>query len=428
MREGCRGIVVAGALLGGGMAASGCADPCIDDGFGQGDCPAGATEGGSGTASGTATTDGQTASHSGTVTMGSESHGGTATMGSGSQSGTVSAGTMGTSESGTTMGLSASGSGSGTVTDSATSMVSDSASSSSTGIATVPYCVDADGDGFGDPSQCMPVDPQNPPPGTVPADAGFDCDDSDPNTFPGAAPLDDPMACMHDGDGDDYGDNQPLPGVDPGTDCDDTDIGIQICALLVTQDGTANHPYDQGLVSVLDPLGFSITVVADTDTDAGDADGMTVVVVSETAQSTDVGAKFRDVTVPVVCLEGLIWDDMEMAPEGNPVGTLDVDILAAGGPLAGGLMGTVTVVQNAGSGTFWTNPGANAVLVASRTGQPTQIVDFAFDEGDTMEGMFMAPARRVGLGYDADQGPSQFAAPTDDGLTLFEAAVVWATE
>jgi len=42
-------------------------------------------------------------------------------------------------------------------------------------------------------------------------------------TFPGAAPNDDPLACMTDRDGDDWGRLNVLPGVTPGTDCDDTD-------------------------------------------------------------------------------------------------------------------------------------------------------------------------------------------------------------
>jgi len=49
-----------------------------------------------------------------------------------------------------------------------------------------------------------------------------DCDDSDPNTFPGSAPKDDPDACMTDADDDDYGDDTPSsPDAVPGTDCDD---------------------------------------------------------------------------------------------------------------------------------------------------------------------------------------------------------------
>jgi hypothetical protein len=72
---------------------------------------------------------------------------------------------------------------------------------------------DADDDGFGD---------QFPPAG-VPA--GTDCDDGSGSTFPGAAPLDSPVACMRDGDGDDFGDAGAALPVVPGTDCDDADAG-----------------------------------------------------------------------------------------------------------------------------------------------------------------------------------------------------------
>lgn len=87
------------------------------------------------------------------------------------------------------------------------------------------YCVDADHDGFGSSSNCVEVPAgAEPPPGAVPnAD---DCNDDAPNTFPGAAYKDDPVACMKDRDDDDFGDIDP-PGEagpgdpQPGTDCDD---------------------------------------------------------------------------------------------------------------------------------------------------------------------------------------------------------------
>jgi hypothetical protein len=81
------------------------------------------------------------------------------------------------------------------------------------------WCVDADGDGFGDPDMCTQDDDM--PPGTV--DNDDDCDDGDPDTFPGAAENEDMRACMNDDDGDGWGDDDPGPGVDPGTDCDDED-------------------------------------------------------------------------------------------------------------------------------------------------------------------------------------------------------------
>jgi len=72
-------------------------------------------------------------------------------------------------------------------------------------------CADADGDGWFTGCDAYPE--------------GFpteDCDDGDAKTFPGAAPNDDPEACMTDADDDDWGDNTPTdPDAVPGTDCDD---------------------------------------------------------------------------------------------------------------------------------------------------------------------------------------------------------------
>ena len=82
------------------------------------------------------------------------------------------------------------------------------------------WAKDLDADGFGDPentvSACMQPD------GYV--DNFDDCDDSDINTYLGAAEEEDPNACMTDSDGDGFGDANPdLPGIQAGTDCDDSD-------------------------------------------------------------------------------------------------------------------------------------------------------------------------------------------------------------
>lgn len=54
-----------------------------------------------------------------------------------------------------------------------------------------------------------------------------DCDDENPNTYPGAAELESTTACMTDEDGDGYGDSNPSnANVTPGTDCDDSNPDV----------------------------------------------------------------------------------------------------------------------------------------------------------------------------------------------------------
>ncbi len=72
------------------------------------------------------------------------------------------------------------------------------------------------------------------------ADDSTDCDDSSATTFVGAAPDDDPGACMKDDDGDEYGDATPPGGVTAGNDCDDTDPRIHPGAIEVC-DGVDNN-------------------------------------------------------------------------------------------------------------------------------------------------------------------------------------------
>ncbi|MCH9683999.1 MAG: hypothetical protein K0V04_21375 [Deltaproteobacteria bacterium] len=184
-----------------------CAVPCLDDGLGQDACPTQDTDDGTG---GATRGNGSVSLTSGN-SSGADTTQGSASMGmSGSQTG-VTAGTAGATGSSTD-----SASSSATAAESSTATESDSDSGANL------WCEDIDGDGFGDPDSCQQSD--TPVDGSVPN--GDDCDDDDPNTFPGAAPNDSADACMRDADGDDWGDTNPPPGVDPGTDCLDDDATI----------------------------------------------------------------------------------------------------------------------------------------------------------------------------------------------------------
>jgi len=121
--------------------------------------------------------------------------------------------------------------GSATATESATDSDTTTATDSDTVTATVTvtnpttdsdtgtmsFCRDADMDDQGDPNDC--VTGSSAPEGYVANDE--DCDDSDANTFTGAAQIEDVEACMTDVDDDGWGEMSPADGVTEGTDCKD---------------------------------------------------------------------------------------------------------------------------------------------------------------------------------------------------------------
>lgn len=230
-----------------------CADPCIDDGLGQageGNCPqASASQ-----------TDGQTDSNGDTDTV-------TATMGT-----TMGPNTDGMtgSQTGTTDTVGETLDGTSTIGETETASATDTSTTGETDTAGgTLWCVDADEDGYGDPDMCQQSD--EPVPGSV--DNGDDCDDTNESTYPGAAPNDDPRACMQDVDGDDWGDDgmggDPLPpGVIPGTDCldDDGDIFPGTAENETPPDLCAQDQDDDGYGDTDPPPG------ADPGTDCADDD------------------------------------------------------------------------------------------------------------------------------------------------------------
>jgi hypothetical protein len=150
--------------------------------------------------------------------------------------------------------------------------------------------------------------------------------------------------------------------------------------------------------------------------------------VSESAISTDVNTKFRDVATPVVSMEPEIYDDLGMtaAGWGSEIGDVqnqqDVNILDATHPLADGLPLGLTRITTAPQKLVWGKPAASAAKVASIAGQATQIAIFGYEKGAAMVGL-AAPGRRVGFPAGRDTPLVLNTA----GLSLFDAAIRWAT-
>jgi hypothetical protein len=196
--------------------------------------------------------------------------------------------------------------------------------------------------------------------------------------------------------------------------------------VLFVVGSTTLNGSDSALKSRLELLGYTVIVKDAVSALAADAGGKAAVVISETVLAGNVNTKFRDVAVPVVVSEAVVFDDMMMT--GIVRGTdydylqsqTQVTIADASHPLAGGLTGTVTVMTAATS-INWGAPGASAAKVSRAVDNPSLVTVFGYENGAAMVGM-NAPARRVGFfltGHD-------IAGLTSNGWTLFDAAINWA--
>ncbi len=205
------------------------------------------------------------------------------------------------------------------------------------------------------------------------------------------------------------------------------DAGTPPEVLLVAQQTTLG-PADGAVKSRLESLGYVVEVVSQGQSQASQAAGKALVMVSSTVQSSQVGAKFRDVAVPFITWEAWIYDDMKMTGTGKDVsygrilGQSHLDVVGPGHPLAAGLSGLVQVVPGT-SLLRWGNPSAAAAVVAVAENDPAKALIFGYQAGDSMVGL-SAPARRVGLPF-ADDSAAVFTA---EGWALFDAAVAWAVE
>jgi hypothetical protein len=154
----------------------------------------------------------------------------------------------------------------------------------------------------------------------------------------------------------------------------------------------------------------------------------TVVVISRSVSSSYVGAKYRNVTTPVLVNEynlfaadmGLVSGDTGTAGStGATPGADSLDVQAAAGELAAGLSGTINVFKTVQDVTYGV-PNAQAILVAALPGQTIKWPIFAYETGAQMYGL-VAPARRVGFFFSQTSPPSL----TANGWSLFDAAVAW---
>ena len=187
---------------------------------------------------------------------------------------------------------------------------------------------------------------------------------------------------------------------------------------------------DQAVKNHLEAQGYIVSVTTNASALPSDALGKDLVVVTSTGSSAELGSTFRDVAVGVIVWEGYIFDDMDFTgPTGGDdygfnYDQVQVEILEDTHPIASGLTGVVTVVDD-GEGFFiWARPNSNAAHIAGFASDPSKVAVFAYDQGAVMHDGFAAPHRRVGM-FLGDYTASHF---TSQGWQLFDNAVLWALE
>lgn len=175
----------------------------------------------------------------------------------------------------------------------------------------------------------------------------------------------------------------------------------------------------------LEDRGFNVTVQEDTSVKSEDAFSRDLVILSESARSREIGTKFRDVAVPVICSEPWIFTKLGMTGQtkridfGRKSRQKEMIILNSDHPLCASCSQKVQVSQRC----FymgWGIPGENAIAVAALPGDPDKCTIFAYETGTEMPGC-VALARRVGLFMFRNTAECL----TDDGWSLFDAAVDW---
>jgi hypothetical protein len=187
-------------------------------------------------------------------------------------------------------------------------------------------------------------------------------------------------------------------------------------ATLVYAGGSIlNLTADLDLTLRLESLGYNVELVDDTDVQDGDwnsadAADTSVIVISESVGSGNVG-NIPALNLPVVNMEPFSWDEFQYAsaPGGTNTTTgTQINITSPGSPLAGGLTGTVDAYISPYVIGYTTSTlvAAGATVVATIDGQPSKICLYGFETGAALV-TGNATARNVAFPLFSTQAPGQ---------------------
>ena len=195
-------------------------------------------------------------------------------------------------------------------------------------------------------------------------------------------------------------------------------------ALFVTGN-PASLGTDQNVVSRLQQLGYTVTIMDDAVADAAAAIDKSIVLVSSSVDSGTVANRFSQVSVPVMIWKPALYDNMQMTPkvQGTDFGTLNgfrtVNIANIAHPLAPAGAQTITIMTANNSLPFG-RPPATADIVGRTNNRATL---FTFSMGDLRVNGTPAPGCRVAFPLYG----TAISRYTPAGWDLFDRTVGWAT-
>lgn len=201
--------------------------------------------------------------------------------------------------------------------------------------------------------------------------------------------------------------------------------------LLVSGNPNSVGAGDMKIRMRLEAKGFAVTLGDDDDVNANGG-GMGMVVISNSVMTPKLMGRFRDIAIPVICMDPFVFVDLRMT---GPMQTVDFEdetatqiaIASAGHAMAAGLTGMITVVTSA-QDLPWGLPSSGAervatVVNAANQNQVNHVAIFGYPTGAMMVGGTVAAARRVGF-FASEPVAARL---TPDGEKLLDAAIDWAS-
>jgi hypothetical protein len=204
-------------------------------------------------------------------------------------------------------------------------------------------------------------------------------------------------------------------------------VGNPSTNVLFVVGNTTLNAGDTAVYNLLTGKGANVDVVSGPASATEQADGKALVVVSSTITSGDVGAKFRDVAVPVLQWEQANQDDYRMTLDaGTDRGTLagqsQINIINDTHPLAAGLPAGITDVTTSAQTFSWGVPQGDVTIIATIATNRAWSCLYGYEGGAAMLDGFVAPDRRVMVFLEN----ATAGALTSTGARLVSAAIDWA--